>query len=241
MAYIAQQIKVGPFILPNRFVMGSMHTGLEGHQDKFNELAKFYADRALGGAALVITGCFSPNFQGRIKDEHCTIDTEEDIIAHKIITSAVHQAGGRILLQLLHAGRYIYHPHQLAPTPQKSPINREIPKELTGMEIMKTIEDYAETTRKALEAGYDGIEIMGSEGYLMSQFLASYTNHRTDKWGGDFENRMRFPIAVTAAVREVLGNKGILSFRMSALELVEGGMSNSEILQLAKALEYENE
>ena len=238
MIYTAQQIKVGPFILPNRFVMGSMHTGLEGDQDKFNQLAKFYADRASGGAALIITGGFSPNFQGRIQDENCTIDTEEDIIAHKIITSAVHQAGGRILLQLLHAGRYSYHPHQVAPSPQKSPINREIPKELTGMEIMKTIEDYAETTRKALEAGYDGIEIMGSEGYLMSQFLASYTNHRTDEWGGDFENRMRFPIAVTAAVREVLGNKGILSFRMSALELVEGGMSHSEILQFAQALEF---
>ena len=115
MIYTAQQIKVGPFILPNRFVMGSMHTGLEGHQDKFNQLAKFYADRASGGAALIITGGFSPNFQGRIQDENCIIETEEDIIAHKIITSAVHQAGGRILLQLLHAGRYSYHPHQVAP------------------------------------------------------------------------------------------------------------------------------
>ncbi len=234
---IAKPIKVGPFILPNRFVMGSMHTGLEGCQKKFNQLAKFYADRASGGAALLVTGGFSPNFQGRIQDEHCTIDTDEDIAAHKIITSAVHNEGGRILLQLLHAGRYSYHPHLVAPSPQKSPISRESPKELTSTEITQTIADYAETSRKALEAGYDGVEIMGSEGYLMSQFLADYTNHRTDEWGGNFKNRMRFPIAVTVAVRDALGDKGILSFRMSALDLVEGGMSEAEILQFAQVLE----
>ena len=237
MTYLAQPLKVGPFTLPNRFVMGSMHTGLEGHQDKFNQLAKFYAERAAGGASLIITGGFSPNFEGRIQDEHCTIDTKEDIAAHKIITSAVHDAGGRILLQLLHAGRYSYHIHQVAPSPQKSPINRQTPKELTSKEINKTIEDYAKTTEKAIEAGYDGIEIMGSEGYLISQFLAAYTNHRTDEWGGNFVSRMRFPISVAVAVRKALGKNRLLSFRMSALDLVEGGMSNAEVLQLAKALE----
>ncbi|MEI4196450.1 FAD-dependent oxidoreductase [Roseovarius sp. E0-M6] len=230
-------IKIGNTTLPNRFVMGSMHTGLEGHDGGFEALGRFYAERAKAGCALVVTGGFSPNFAGRIKDVHCTIDGKGDIEAHRKITSHVHEAGGRILLQLLHAGRYSYHPAPVAPSPLKSPLNRDVPAELSETEILQTIEDYAETARRALLAGYDGIEIMGSEGYLISQFLAERTNKRVDDWGGSFDNRMRFPLLVTRAVREALGDAGMLGFRMSALDLVEGGMTKDEILTLAQGLE----
>ena len=230
-------ITIGNLTLPNRFVMSSMHTGLEGHEGGFEALGRFYAERAKGGCALIITGGFSPNFAGRIKDVHCTIDSDDDIKAHLQITSQVHAAGGRILLQLLHAGRYSYHPAPVAPSPLKSPLNRNVPLELSHESILKTVEDYAETARRALEAGYDGVEIMGSEGYLISQFLALRTNHRTDQWGGAFENRMRFALSVTRAVRDALGEKGLLGFRMSALDLVEDGMEQDEILTLARELE----
>ncbi len=232
-----EPIRVGNQTLPNRYVMGSMHTGYEGHEGGFEALGRFYAERARGGCALIVTGGFSPNVAGRIKDTHCTIDDAADIDGHRRITAPVHEAGGRILLQLLHAGRYAYHAAPVAPSPLKSPLNRDVPRELTHEEILETIEDYARTARRALEAGYDGIEVMGSEGYLMSQFLALRTNHRTDEWGGAFENRMKFPLAVTRAVREALGKEGILSFRMSALELVEDGMTAEEILILASELE----
>lgn len=233
----AKPIKVGTAVLSNRYVMGSMHTGLEGHQSKFAQLGRFYAERAAGGAALIVTGGFSPNIAGRIKDEHCTIDTQQDIDAHKLITSQVHAAGGKILLQLLHAGRYAYHSAQVAPTAIKSPINRDAPVELSHDDIVRTIEDYAVAAKRALEAGYDGVEVMGSEGYLMSQFLAAYTNHREDEWGGSWENRLRFPLAVTRAVREALGHQAILSFRMSAVDLIDGGMTDKQVLDLAKGLE----
>lgn len=233
----ASPLKVGSHVLPNRFVMGSMHTGLEGHQDRFAQLGRFYAERARGGAALIVTGGFSPNMAGRIKDEHCTITNVADIDAHREITGQVHDPGGRILLQLLHAGRYAYNPQPVAPSPLKSPINRTAPAELSHEAILQTIQDYADTAGRALEAGYDGIEIMGSEGYLMSQFLSEYTNHRTDEWGGSWESRLRFPAAVTKAVREALGPHPILSFRMSALDLVDGGMTEDHVLDLAKALE----
>lgn len=233
----ASPLQVGSHVLPNRFVMGSMHTGLEGHQERFGQLGRFYAERARGGAALIVTGGFSPNVAGRIKDEHCTIISATDIEAHKEITAQVHEAGGRILLQLLHAGRYAYHPQPVAPSPIKAPINRFAPAELSHEDILQTIADYAETSRRALDTGYDGIEIMGSEGYLMSQFLADYTNHRTDEWGGSWENRLRFPAAVTKAVREAIGAGPILSFRMSALDLVDGGMTDDQVQDLARALE----
>lgn len=223
--FATRPIRVGPVDLPNRYVMGSMHTGLEGHQDEFERLGRFYAERARGGAALIVTGGFSPNFAGRIKDEHCTIETAQDIAAHRLISDQVHEAGGRILLQLLHAGRYSYHAHPVAPSPVRSPIHRIAPAELSNEEILRTIDDYAETARRALEAGYDGVEIMGSEGYLMSQFLAKRTNLRADLWGGCWTNRKRFPVAVTKAVREALGKDAILSFRMSAADLVEDGMT----------------
>ena len=234
---IAQPIKVGRHTLPNRIVMGSMHTGLEGHPARFDELARFYADRARGGAAMIVTGGFSPNFAGRMKDEPNIFDSADLIPAHRKITDAVHAHGGRILLQILHAGRYGYHSAIVAPSAIKSPINRDTPRELTSADIERTILDFGNCARLALQAGYDGIEIMGSEGYLISQFLASRTNHRMDEWGGALENRARFPLEVVKAAREAIGNQSILDYRISALELIEGGLNSDEICWLAKEIE----
>ncbi len=234
---LAEPIQVGRSQLKNRFVMGSMHTGLEGQPDRFDELARFYADRAKGGAALMITGGFSPNHAGRVTHHPCILDSEETLPAHRKITAAVHAEGGRILLQLLHAGRYGYHSDIVAPTPIKSPINKDSPAELSAEQIRQTIEDYARAAGLALEAGYDGVEIMGSEGYLISQFLAQRTNQRSDDWGGSLENRSRFPLEVVRATRRALGANGIMSYRISACDLVEGGLSEADTLWLARAVE----
>jgi 2,4-dienoyl-CoA reductase (NADPH2) len=216
--------------------MGSMHTGLEGHPDRFEELGRFYAERARGGAGLIITGGFAPNHAGRMTSEPGTFDRDEQVPAHRKITEAVHAAGGRILLQILHAGRYGYHSAIVAPSAIKSPINRDAPVMMSASTIADTIADYATTARLAREAGYDGVEIMGSEGYLISQFLATRTNTRDDEWGGTLENRARFPLAVVKAVRESLGDL-ILSYRISALELIEGGLSDEETAWLAVEVE----
>lgn len=229
-------IRVGTVSLKSRIVMGSMHTGLECHPERFDELGRFYAERAKGGAGLVVTGGFAPNFAGRMKNEPGTFEWPEQVADHKKIVDPVHAAGGRILLQILHAGRYGYHPAVVAPSPIKSPINRDVPAELTFDQIQRTIRDYATTAKLAIDAGYDGVEIMGSEGYLISEFLAPRTNHRTDEWGGSLENRGRFPISVVRAVRAAIGD-AIISYRISALELVEGGLTQEETLWLAKEVE----
>ncbi|MBB4381952.1 NADPH-dependent 2,4-dienoyl-CoA reductase [Bradyrhizobium sp. SBR1B] len=229
-------IRVGTATLKSRIVMGSMHTGLEHHPERFDELGRFYAERAKGGAGLIVTGGFAPNFAGRMKNEPGTFERPEQVADHKKIAGPVRAAGGRILLQILHAGRYGYHPAVVAPSPIKSPINRDVPAELTDEQIEETIRNYATTARLAMEAGYDGVEIMGSEGYLISEFLAPRTNHRTDRWGGSLENRGRFPISVVKAVRAVIGD-GLISYRISALELVEGGLTQDETLWLAKEVE----
>jgi len=229
-------IRVGSVVLPNRIVMGSMHTGLECHPERFDELGRFYAERAMGGVGLIVTGGFAPNFAGRMKDEPGTFERADQVAHHRRITGPVHRAGGRILLQILHAGRYGYHPAVVAPSPIKSPINRDVPAELTAAQIEETVANYATTAALAIEAGYDGVEIMGSEGYLISQFLAPRTNHRTDAWGGSLENRMRFPLAVVRAVRAAVGD-AIISYRISALELVDGGLTPDETLRLGKEVE----
>lgn len=236
-AALLRSIRVGSTMLPNRVVMGSMHTGLECHPERFDELGRFYAERAKGGVGLIVTGGFAPTFAGRLKDEPGTFDSPDQVEAHRTITDAVHAAGGRILLQILHAGRYGYHPAIVAPSAIKSPINRDTPKALAGGEIEATIAAYANTARLALEAGYDGVEVMGSEGYLISQFLAPMTNARDDEWGGSLENRARFPISVVKEVRKALGETPILSYRISALELIEGGLSDEEIVWLAQQVE----
>lgn len=233
---LLDSIRVGSATLKSRIVMGSMHTGLEHHPERFDTLGRFYAERAKGGAGLIITGGFAPNFAGRMKNEPGTFERPDQVADHKKITGPVQAAGGRVLLQILHAGRYGYHPAVVAPSPIKSPINRDVPAELTDEQIEETIRDYATTARLAMEAGYDGVEIMGSEGYLISEFLAPRTNHRADRWGGSLENRGRFPISVVRSVRDAVGD-GLISYRISALELVEGGLTQDETLWLAKEVE----
>jgi 2,4-dienoyl-CoA reductase (NADPH2) len=229
-------IRVGSVTLSSRIVMGSMHTGLESHPERFDELGRFYAERAKGGAGLIVTGGFAPNFAGRLKNEPGTFERADQVASHRKITEPVHRAGGRIVLQILHAGRYGYHPAIVAPSPIKSPINRDVPVELTASRIQETIANYATTARLAIEAGYDGVEIMGSEGYLISEFLAPRTNHRKDEWGGALENRGRFALSVVSAVRVAIGD-AVISYRISALELVEGGLTQDETIWLAKNVE----
>jgi 2,4-dienoyl-CoA reductase (NADPH2) len=234
---LLRPIKVGSIVLANRVVMGSMHTGLEGHPERFDELGRFYAERARGGVGLIVTGGFAPNHAGRMTNEPCSFDQPWQVEAHRKITGPVHEAGGRILLQILHAGRYGYHSAIVAPSAIKSPINRDTPAALSQAEILQTVEDYANTARLAREAGYDGVEIMGSEGYLITEFLARRTNKRDDEWGGTLERRARFPLAVVRAVREALGPSLILSFRISALELVEDGLTEDETVWFAVEVE----
>jgi len=234
---LLKPIRVGNVTLGNRVVMGSMHTGLECHPERFEELGRFYAERAKGGVGLIVTGGFAPSFAGRMKDEPGTFEFSDQVQDHRKITNAVHAAGGRILLQILHAGRYGYHPAIVAPSAIKSPINRDAPRELSPFEIEETIAAYANTAQLASGAGYDGVEVMGSEGYLISQFLAVRTNKREDSWGGSLENRARFPLSVIRAVRAAIGNGPILSYRISALELIEGGLNDEETVWLAQQVE----
>lgn len=235
--YSATPIQIGGVTLPNRYVMGSMHTGLESKPEHFDELARYYAERAKGGAGLIVTGGFAPNYAGRMKDDPCTFDSEDQIDAHRKITSAVHKENGKIILQILHAGRYGYHSAIVAPSAIRSPINRDEPRALDEQEILQTIEDYAKTTELAIKAGYDGVEIMASEGYLISQFLANRTNHREDSWGGRLSNRAKLALEIVKRVRHTLGEAPILSYRISAIELVEGGLEEEDIIWLATQLE----
>ncbi|MGE4218346.1 MAG: FAD-dependent oxidoreductase [Alphaproteobacteria bacterium] len=230
-------IQVGHATLPNRMIMGSMHTGLEAREHGLERLAAFYAARARQGCPLMVTGGFSPNREGWLIAERIEMSTAEDAKAHRIIPAAVHDAGSRILLQLLHAGRYGYHANSVAPTALRSPINRETPREMTAEDIERTLDDYARAAVLAREAGYDGVEVMGSEGYLITEFLCARTNHRKDEWGGAFENRMRFATEAVRRTRAQAGTDFIVSFRISALDLVEGGMTGDEIVALAKGVE----
>ncbi|MCT8353292.1 oxidoreductase [Photorhabdus kayaii] len=230
-------LDLGFTTLKNRILMGSMHTGLEEHPDRAQRLARFYAERAAGGVALIVTGGISPNKQGVIGKGTAFLVDEKDLIHHKVITDAVHQAGGKIAMQILHTGRYSYQPHLVAPTAIQAPINPFMPREMTEEDIQQTIADFAHCAQLAQLAGYDGVEIMGSEGYLINQFLTTRTNRRQDKWGGSFENRMRFAVEVVKAVRQATGREFILIYRLSMLDLVEDGSNWQEIEQLAVAIE----
>lgn len=231
-----EPLEINGMRLPNRVIMSSMHTGLEGHGEAaMTQLARFYAARASAG--LIVTGGFSPNAAGNLKDHRAEMSTAEDAAAHRVITDAVHHAGGRIMLQILHAGRYSYHDNAVAPSAVRSPINRAAPQELATADIWQTIGDYARSAMLAREAGYDGIEIMGSEGYLISQFLATHTNQREDEWGGRLENRMRFAVEIVQAVRKAAGDGFLMAFRLSALDLVKGGLTGREIAIVAQAVE----
>ena len=224
-------------VLPNRILMGSMHTGLEARPGGMARLAAFYAERAKGGAALIVTGGFSPNVAGNLGPHPTQMSAKEDAERHRAVPRAVHDAGGRILLQLLHSGRYGYHKDIVAPSAIKSGINPAMPRELSGPEVEQTIADFVRGAVLAQVAGYDGVEIMGSEGYLITQFLASRTNQRTDDWGGPLENRMRFACEIVRQARAATGREFILLYRISALDLVEGGLTGDEILAVARAIE----
>jgi len=235
--HLFRALDLGFVTLPNRILMGSMHTGLEARPDGMERLAAFYAERAKGGAALIVTGGFAPNDAGELGPHRAQLSTKADAERHKVIPRAVHDAGGRIALQVLHAGRYGFHKNIVAPSAVKSGINPNAPREMSPGEIEETIAAFAASAALAREAGYDGIEVMGSEGYLISQFLAPRVNQRKDDWGGSLENRMRFPVEVVRACRVAAGEDFIIIYRISALELVEGGLSAAEIATVAKAIE----
>ena len=230
-------IDLGPITLKNRVLMGSMHTGLEDRFFHYGKLAAYFAERARGGVGLIVTGGISPNRQGWLLPAGGTLNTKLDVLNHRRVTSAVHAEGGKIAMQILHAGRYGYHPFQVSASAVKSPINPFKPRAMSEKLILSTIEDYARCAKLAREAGYDGVEIMGSEGYLLNQFLCKRVNRRTDRWGGPIENRVRFPAEIVKAVRKAVGNDFLVIYRLSLIDLVEGGNTWEEIVTAAKALE----
>lgn len=235
--HLLATLDLGFTTLRNRVIMGSMHTNLEEQPRGFERLAAFYAERARGGVGLIVTGGISPNAEGVLFKGAARMDSPEDVAAHRIVTQAVHEAGGKICMQLLHAGRYAGHKALVAPSAIRAPINPLTPRALTDAEVDAVIDDYARAAMLAREAGYDGVELMGSEGYLINQFLVQRTNQRDDLWGGSFENRMRFPLEIIRRVRERAGVDFILIYRLSMLDLVEGGSDWLEVVQLAKAVE----
>ncbi|TMH60238.1 MAG: NADPH-dependent 2,4-dienoyl-CoA reductase [Betaproteobacteria bacterium] len=235
--HLLAPLNLGFTTLANRVLMGSMHTGLEEATDGFEKLAAFYAARAKGGAGLIVTGGIAPNFTGRLEPRASQLSFPWQVSKHRLITDAVHANGGRIALQILHAGRYAYHPLSVAPSRVKSPITPFRPRALTRWGIQRTIAAYVRCAKLAQRAGYDGVEIMGSEGYLINQFIAPQTNLRDDEFGGSFLNRVRFPIAIVRRTREAVGPKFIIIYRLSMLDLVEGGSTWDEVVSLAQAVE----
>ncbi|MFI4919051.1 MAG: FAD-dependent oxidoreductase [Legionellales bacterium] len=232
-----QPLDLGFTQLKNRIIMGSMHTGLEEDKKDLNRLAAFYRERAQGGAGLIVTGGFAPDRSGRLAPFAAKLTSSKEQHKHELMTHVVHEAGGKIALQILHAGRYGYHPFLVAPSAIKSPISPFKPWAMSQSRIAKTIKHFARCARLAQLAGYDGVEIMGSEGYLINQFIATHTNHRQDEWGGSYENRIRFPIEVVRSVREAVGEQFIIIYRLSMLDLIADGSSWEEVVILAKAIE----
>ncbi|WP_289538823.1 NADPH-dependent 2,4-dienoyl-CoA reductase [Pseudomonas sp. SO81] len=230
-------LDLGFTTLKNRTLMGSMHTGLEEKPGGFERMAAYFAERARGGVGLMVTGGIGPNEEGGVYSGAAKLTTAEEAEKHKIVTKAVHEAGGKIAMQILHAGRYAYSPKSVAPSAIQAPINPFKPRELDEEGIEKQIQDFVTCSLLAQQAEYDGVEIMGSEGYFINQFLAAHTNHRTDRWGGSYENRMRLPVEIVRRVREAVGPNFIIIYRLSMLDLVEGGSTWDEIVLLAKAIE----
>ncbi|NMG31118.1 NADPH-dependent 2,4-dienoyl-CoA reductase [Aromatoleum evansii] len=234
---LLQPLDLGFCTLKNRVLMGSMHTGLEESGNGFQKLAAFYAARARGGVGLIVTGGISPNSDGLIFPGASALTNDEEVAQHRLITQSVHAEGGRICMQILHTGRYAYHRGSVAPSALKAPISPVTPREMSEEDIERTIEDYARCAALARDAGYDGVEVMGSEGYLINEFTVLHTNHRTDRWGGSMENRHRFPVEIVRRVRERVGPDFIIIYRISMLDLVDGGAPWQEIVSLAKAIE----
>jgi 2,4-dienoyl-CoA reductase (NADPH2) len=238
--HLLAPLQVGSIILKNRVLMGSMHTGLEDQVGGFERLAAFYAERARGGVALMVTGGFGVNATALgVSDhaEHSTLCTSEQAIRHRVVTDAVHREGGRIALQMLHVGRYDYATGGVSASALRSPLSPQVPHELAHEEIERIILDYVRCAKLAQSAGYDGVEIMGSEGYLINQFLAPQTNHRTDQWGGNAEARRQFALAIVRQAREAVGPDFLVIFRISLLDLVEHGSNWEEVTALAQALQ----
>ncbi|SHH42226.1 NADPH-dependent 2,4-dienoyl-CoA reductase [Massilia sp. CF038] len=235
--HLLAPLDLGFTTLRNRVIMGSMHTGLEDRFFNYGKLAAFYRERAKGGVGLIVTGGISPNRQGWLLPFGGTMNFIGDIFNHRKVTSAVHEEGGKILMQILHSGRYGYQPFVVSASSKKSPISKFKPKALTESGIEATIRDYARCAKLAKMAGYDGIEVMGSEGYLLNQFLCARTNLRQDSWGGSIENRMRLPVEIIKRIRKTVGNDFIIMYRHSLLDLVEGGNTWEEVLTVAHALE----
>lgn len=223
--------------LKNRVLMGSMHLGLEELPQGFERMAEFYATRVRGGVALIVTGGIGPNAEGVPVKDGAIMASDADVSNHRIITEAVHAAGGKIAMQILHAGRYAYNPAQVAPSAIQAPISPFVPEALDEAGIQKQIADFVTASHLAQKAGYDGVEIMGSEGYFINQFIAERTNQRTDQWGGSYANRIRLPVEIVKQVREAVGTDFIIIYRLSMLDLVEGGSSKEEVIQLGKAIE----
>jgi 2,4-dienoyl-CoA reductase (NADPH2) len=235
--HIFSNLDLGFTQIKNRLLMGSMHTGLEEERGGFKKLAAFYRERVRGGVGLIVTGGIAPNFRGRLVPFGCQLSFPWQVGKHRIVTEAAHREGGKICLQILHSGRYAYHPFSVAPSPVKAIINPFKPKEMSVRQIKKTIADFAATAALAQKAGYDGVEVMGSEGYLINQFICRRVNRRKDSWGGSYENRIRFPLEIVSAIRKRVGENFIIIFRLSMLDLVEQGSVWDETVQLAKELE----
>ena len=236
-ANILKPLHLGFTTIKNRVVMGSMHTGLEDRFYNYPKLAAYFGERAKGGVGLIITGGISPNRQGWLLPAGGTMNTMGDIAPHRLVTHAVHKHGAKILMQILHSGRYGYQPFVVSASPIKSPISPFKPRQMSEKQILNTIEDYAHTAHLAKLAGYDGVEIMGSEGYLLNQFLSRHVNQREDRWGGSIDNRMRLAVEIVKAMRQKVGENFIICFRLSLLDLVHDGNTMQEVVTVAQALE----
>ncbi len=235
--HLLSPLQVGSITLPNRVLMGSMHVGLEEERGRLQKMAAYFAARARGGVGLIVTGGIAPNRAGQAKPFAAKLTNRYERWKHRCVADAVHAEGGRIAMQILHTGRYAYQPFAVAPSALRSPISLFTPKALSERGIEQTISDYANCARLAQEAGYDGVEVMGSEGYLINQFLVTHTNKREDRWGGEFPNRMRLPVEIVKRTREAVGDDFIIIYRLSMLDLVKHGSSWDEIVLLGKAIE----
>lgn len=235
--HLFEPLDLGFTTLRNRVIMGSMHTGLEDRAWDTNRLAAYFAERARGGVGLIITGGYAPNRTGWLLPFGAKLTNKSEAYRHRVITKAVHEAGGKIAIQILHAGRYSYMPGSVSASSIKAPINPFRPRKLSARGVEQTIDDYARCAKLAQFAGYDGCEIMGGEGYFINQFLAPRTNKRTDKWGGSPENRRRLAVEIVRRTRAAVGPDFIIVFRLSMAELVENGQTFDEIVALAKELE----
>lgn len=234
---ILKPLDLGFTTLPNRILMGSMHTGLEDRVWNWPRLTQYFVDRARGGVGLMVTGGIAPNRRASLAPLASKLTNRWEVLRHKRMTSAVHEAGGRICMQILHAGRYAYHPFSVAPSAIKSPITPFKPSALSDSGVEKQIRTFVRCAKLAQKAGYDGVEVMGSEGYFINQFLVPRTNHRTDRWGGSFENRMRLPVEIVRRTREAVGEKFIIIYRLSMLDMLADGNSWEEVVALGKAIE----